>query len=73
MGNLVGLVDSHCHLDRLDLSPYEQHVDALMTATREAGVSHLLCIGVDLETFPAVKNLAEAYANVHCPVGVDPL
>lgn len=73
MGNLVGLVDSHCHLDRLDLSPYEQNVDALMTATREAGVSHLLCIGVDLETFPAVKNLAEAYANVHCTVGVHPL
>ena len=73
MPSLAGLVDSHCHLDRLDLSPYDNDINALMTATREAGVSHLLCIGVDLETFPQVRELAERYDDVHCTVGVHPL
>jgi len=73
MGQLAGLVDSHCHLDRLDLSAYQNDVDAMMTATREAGVSHMLCIGVDLESFPRVLALAERYDDVHCTVGVHPL
>src|SRR5690606_9649700 len=73
MGQLAGLVDSHCHLDRLDLSAYQNDVDAMMTATREAGVSHMLCIGVDLESFPRVLALAERYDDVHCAVGVHPL
>lgn len=70
---LAGLVDSHCHLDRLDLTSYDQNFNAMMKATREAGVSHMLCIGVDLETFPDVLTLAEQHANVHCTVGVHPL
>jgi len=70
---LTGLVDSHCHLDRIDLKDYPQGLPQLMEATAAAGVSHMLCIGVDLETFPAVKALAEQYAHVHCTVGVHPL
>ena len=73
MVQLAGLVDSHCHLDRLDLSEYNNDFDAMMATTREAGVSHMLCIGVDLETFPQVRTLAEAHDDVHCTVGVHPL
>lgn len=73
MSQLSGLVDSHCHLDRLDLAVYRNDFDAMMTTTREAGVSHMLCIGVDLETFPQVQGLAERHDNVHCTVGVHPL
>jgi TatD DNase family protein len=67
------LVDSHCHLDRLDLSPYQGDVDVLLEAAHDAGVGHFLCIGVDLETFPRVQALAETYDNVHASVGVHPL
>lgn len=73
MSQLEGLVDSHCHLDRLDLSAYDNDFDAMMTATRAAGVSHMLCIGVDLESFPAVQAIAERHPDVHCTVGVHPL
>src|SRR5690606_15652259 len=73
MGQLAALVGSQWHLDRLDLTPYQNDVDAMMTATRAAGVSHMLCIGVDLETFPQVLALAERYEDVHCTVGVHPL
>ena len=70
---LTGLVDSHCHLDRLDLKDYPGGLPELMPATARAGVDHMLCIGVDLESFPAVRDLAEQYPNVHCTVGVHPL
>lgn len=67
------LVDSHCHLDRLDLSPYDGDFDAMLAAAREVGVSHCLCIGVDLETFPQVQAIAERYASIFASVGVHPL
>ena len=64
------LVDSHCHLDRLNLDAYDGDFDAMMAATRADGISHMLCIGVDLETFPRVRELAERHADVHATVGV---
>lgn len=67
------LVDSHCHLDRLNLDAYDGDFDAMMAATRADGVSHMLCIGVDLETFPRVRALAESHSDVHASVGVHPL
>lgn len=66
-------VDSHCHLDRLNLEAHGGDFSAMMAATEEAGVSHMLCIGVDLETFPDVQALAEQYPHVFASVGVHPL
>jgi len=70
---LSGLVDSHCHLDLIDLKDYPEGMAQLMAATAAAGVSHMLCIGVDLQSFPAVLALAERYPHVHCTVGAHPL
>jgi TatD DNase family protein len=67
------LVDSHCHLDRLDLTAHGGSLDAALEAARARGVGHFLCIGVSTENAPAVKALAERYADVHCAVGVHPL
>lgn len=69
----IDLVDSHCHLDRLNLDAYDGDFQALMSATRADGISHMLCIGVDLETFPRVRELAERHDDVHATVGVHPL
>eukprot|EP01031_Cornospumella_fuschlensis_P050055 gene50055-61262_t len=40
------LVDSHCHLDRLDLAAHGGSLDAALDAARARGVGHFLCIGV---------------------------
>lgn len=69
----LSLVDSHCHLDRIDLSPYKGDFGAMLAAAREADVEHCLCISVDLESFPAVRALAETHDSVHATVGVHPL
>ncbi len=71
--SVATFVDSHCHLDRLNLDAHGGDFAAMMAASEEAGVSHMLCIGVDLETFPNVQALAEQYPHVFASVGVHPL
>lgn len=66
-------VDSHCHLDHLELDAYAGSLDAAMQAARERGVERFLCVNVELETFNRVKALAEQYPEVYCSVGVHPI
>lgn len=66
------LVDSHCHLDRVDLSPYGDDFSKLIDATREAGVERLLCVSIDLESYPDMLALVEPYPDVSISVGVHP-
>ena len=42
-------VDSHCHLDRLDLTPYPGGFPQLMAAPREAGGGHIPCAALALD------------------------
>ena len=67
------LVDSHCHLDRLDLAQHGGSLDAALEAARQRGVGHFLCIGVSAENAADVKALADRYADVDCSVGIHPL
>jgi len=67
------LIDSHCHLDRLDLTPYNGSLDAALDAARTRGVRKFLCIGVDATNAPVVQALADQHADVFCSVGVHPL
>lgn len=67
------LIDSHCHLDRLDLAAHGGSLDAALDAARARGVGQFLCIGVSADNAAAVKALADRYDDVHCSVGVHPL
>ena len=63
------LVDSHCHLDFPD---YAGKLDAIKAEMRARGVTHALCISVNLAGFPEVLKLAEDNDNFHATVGVHP-
>lgn len=67
------LVDSHCHLDRLDLAEHSGSLNAALEAARLRGVGHFLCIGVSADNAGAVKTLAEQHDDVDCSVGIHPL
>ncbi|MFJ2548826.1 TatD family hydrolase [Pseudomonas sp. NPDC087612] len=67
------LVDSHCHLDRLDLTAHQGSLDAALDAARARGVGHFLCIGISADNAQAVKDLSERYSDVDCSVGIHPL
>ncbi len=64
-----GLVDSHCHLDFPD---FDGKMAEVREEMRENGVTHALCISVNLAGFPKVLGLAETYANFFASVGVHP-
>lgn len=66
------LVDSHCHLDRLDLTPYQGELSGALDAARANGVEHMLCVAIDLEAYPAMLALVENVADVSVSVGVHP-
>lgn len=67
------LVDSHCHLDRLDLAAHGGSLDTALAAARARGVGRFLCIGVSVDNATAVRQLAETHADVYCSIGVHPL
>jgi TatD DNase family protein len=66
------LVDSHCHLDRLDLSQFDGDLAKALDQARAEGVGHFLCIAVNLEEWPAMLGLIEPFADVWASVGVHP-
>lgn len=65
-------VDSHCHLDRLDLKPYENDFSVLMQQVRAQKIEHLLCISIDLEHYGAMRELVARYNDISVTVGVHP-
>jgi len=66
------LVDSHCHLDLLDLNRHQGSLDAALDAARARGVGHFLCISVELERFDDIRAIAERHDDVSITVGVHP-
>ncbi|MHB1947284.1 MAG: TatD family hydrolase [Gammaproteobacteria bacterium] len=66
------LVDSHCHLDQLDLTPYSGDLSKVIAHAQGMGVEHFLCVCITLKDFPAMLNIAESYANISASVGLHP-
>ena len=66
------LVDSHCHLDRLDLSQVDGKLTGLLTAAAEMDVAHFLCVSINLEDYPAMLKIAEQHDRISASVGLHP-
>lgn len=66
-------IDSHCHLDRLDLSLYDDNLDNVIQAATVANVSKLLCVSVTLADFPIMAEITSKYDNVLLTCGTHPL
>ncbi|MBK5929544.1 TatD family hydrolase [Halochromatium salexigens] len=65
-------VDSHCHLDRVDLTPYQGDFDAMLMQAREEGVQHMLCVCIDLEHYEAMCQRVSDYPDISVSLGVHP-
>ncbi|MGB0721826.1 MAG: TatD family hydrolase [Gammaproteobacteria bacterium] len=66
------LVDSHCHLDMLDLESFEGGLDGVLEEGRGMGVGHYLCVSVDLEAYGPMRDLVADRSSVSISVGVHP-
>lgn len=67
------IIDSHCHLDKLDTSHYPDGLAGLIAAAQADGVSQMLCIGVDTQQFAPMMAQIEPYDFIHASAGLHPL
>lgn len=71
------LVDSHCHLDMLDLQKTstgaEGGLAAVLETARKRGVGHFLCINVNPWQLDSLRSLVQPHADVSLSVGLHPL
>ncbi len=63
------LVDSHCHIPMLGK---EMDVNEVIANAKALDVEHMLCVSVDLETYPEILSLAEQHERIYASVGVHP-
>lgn len=65
-------IDSHCHLNMLNLENYNGDMTAAVLAAKENGIEHILNVGVDLDTAQAVIDIAQQFEMVSASVGLHP-
>ncbi|MBS1720582.1 MAG: TatD family hydrolase [Armatimonadetes bacterium] len=65
----MSLIDTHCHLNLPEmLGDVERHINL----AREAALSHLIVIGIDLETSQIAIELSEKWPEIYAVVGIHP-
>lgn len=67
------LIDSHCHLDMLDLSKHDHSLDNVVEAARARKVDQMLCVCVDLNKYDSMYASASHFDNVWFSAGIHPL
>lgn len=65
-------IDSHCHLDRIDLLKEKLEFDQLFDNAAANQVSHMLCVAISMDQFPTMVATAEHQENVFFSCGVHP-
>ncbi|MGZ8136077.1 MAG: TatD family hydrolase [Methylococcaceae bacterium] len=65
-------IDSHCHLDRIDLKPYQNDFACFMREAEACQIDRMLCIAIDMESYPAMLALVADYPQIFVSVGVHP-
>ena len=66
------IIDSHCHIDRVDLDAFGGSIESMLDHARNLSVDKFLCVCIDLEHFDDVHTLSKSYPNIYCSVGVHP-
>jgi len=64
--------DSHCHLNRLDLTPYNGSLERALDAARLAGVTRFLAVAVDLDDHEILLDIANHHTDIGISVGAHP-
>ena len=66
------LIDSHCHLDRIDLTSFDHNFDNLMQENHKANISHMLCVSVHPDDWQNMADITAPYSNVFLSFGIHP-
>ena len=66
-------VDSHCHLDCIDLASFDNNFDQLVKHSRDSEIEHMLCVSINLKEYPAMLEKVRAYSNISVSAGMHPM
>jgi len=66
------LIDSHCHLNLMDLSHYDNDIANIISRGNVNHLSQFLNISVNLTTFPEILSTAKRFDDVYATVGIHP-
>ncbi|MCL4156282.1 UNVERIFIED_CONTAM: hypothetical protein GTU68_062643 [Idotea baltica] len=66
-------IDSHCHLDRLDLSSHNGSLNEALGTAREQHVNGFLCVGIGFENTDRLLEIESTNSDVWLSMGVHPL
>lgn len=68
--------DSHCHLNRLDLTKYDGQLSGAIAAMKEANVTRAMAIMCDFAEYDEIANIISTYSdetlNLGMSVGIHP-
>lgn len=67
------LIDSHCHLDKLNYSDLHTSVADVLEKAKQRGVEQFLTVGVTLDAFPNMMEMIKDHPEVHASCGIHPL
>ncbi len=65
-------VDSHCHLNMLNLSQFDNDMDKVIQEAVENNVMQMLCVSVEKKDFATLACIADRYPQVHFSTGIHP-
>ena len=63
------LIDTHAHIDGRDFLP---DFEAMLDRAAQAGITHIVTVGVDLESSRSAVSLAEQHDHIFAAVGIHP-
>jgi TatD DNase family protein len=66
------IVDSHCHLNRIDLTDFNGDLETVLSTAKAHGVEHFLTVSVEIEDLEELKKIAQKYPQVSYSVGWHP-
>ncbi|MBN9229303.1 MAG: TatD family hydrolase [Legionella sp.] len=66
------LVDSHCHLNFLNLTDFNQDISQVLACAKANDVQHFLSVCVELKDYPELEQLAARFPQISISVGVHP-
>lgn len=66
------LVDSHCHLNHIDLSLFNNDLEQVLKTAAAEGVEHFLCVCVALTDFPQLCDIVKNHSEVSISAGEHP-
>lgn len=67
------LVDSHCHLNRLDYEKRHQDLADVVTKAQQQGIEYLLSVCVTLKDYPEMAEMIKPFKQIFASCGVHPL